>query len=82
MIEIMHIVIAKVDTVLFEGEAYSLTVPAVGGEMTVLGGHMPLVTTLKAGEARIRLAAAGTPKIFPLSGGVLEVRNDGATVIL
>ncbi len=78
----MHIVIAKVDEVLFEGEAYSLTVPATAGEMTVLGHHEPLITTLKAGEARVHLVANDSPKTFPISGGVLEVRSDGATVIL
>ena len=78
----MHVVIAKVDEVLFEGEAHSLTVPGADGEMTVLGRHMPLITTLKPGEARVHVAAGDTPKIFPIQGGVLEVRADGATVIL
>lgn len=78
----MHVVIAKVDEVLFEGEAYSLTVPGAEGEMTVLSRHEPLITTLKAGEARVHLVAGDTPKLFPIQGGVLEVRSDGATVIL
>lgn len=78
----MHIVIAKVDEVLFEGEAYSLTVPGAAGEMTVLGHHEPLITTLKAGEARVRLSPGEAPQVFAISGGVLEVRSDGATVIL
>ncbi len=78
----MHVVIAKVDEVLFEGEAYSLTVPGKEGEMTVLGEHMPLITTLKQGEARVHLAAGDEPQIFSIEGGVLEVRRDGATVIL
>ena len=78
----MKVVIAKVDEVLFEGQAISLTVPGADGEMTVLGHHMPLITTLKAGEARVRLAPNAEPKVFPISGGVLEVRADGATVIL
>lgn len=78
----MHIVIAKVDEVLFEGEAYSLTVPGAEGEMTVLGHHEPLITTLNAGEARVHIAAGDEPKTFQISGGVLEVRADGATVIL
>lgn len=78
----IHLVIAKVDEVLFEGEAYSLTVPGADGEMTVLGAHMPLITTLKAGEARVRLAPNAEPKTFSIQGGVLEVRQGGATVIL
>lgn len=84
----MHIVIAKVDEVLFEGEAYSMTVPATAGEMTVLGHHEPLITTLKVGIVTVRPASAqgsgeaSEPKVFQISGGVLEVRSDGATVIL
>ncbi len=78
----MHIVIAKVDEVFFDGEAYSLTAPGTDGEMTVLAEHMPLVTTLKAGELLVRESAGAAPKIFPIVSGVLEVRHDGATVIL
>jgi F-type H+-transporting ATPase subunit epsilon len=78
----MRVVIAKVDKVLFEGEAYSLTVPGASGEMTVLGHHEPLITTLKAGEARVRLTQNGEQRIVPISGGMLEVRAEGATVIL
>lgn len=78
----MHIVIAKVDEVLFEGEAYSLTVPGAMGEMTVLGNHEPLITTLTAGEARVHIMQGDTPKVIPVDGGVLEVRAEGATVIL
>lgn len=77
----MHIVLAKVDEVYFDGEAHSLTVPGSEGEMTILGEHMPLVTTLKAGEIIVRMES-GEEKKFPVDGGVLEVRHDGATVIL
>ena len=76
----MHIVIAKVDEVLFEGEAESLTVPGAAGEMTVLGHHEPLVTTLKPGIATIR--ANGTEKEFRIESGILEINPTGATVIL
>ncbi len=64
-----------------------MSVPAAEGEMTVLGGHMPLITTLKQGNIVVRLAAAqgsgeAKEKIFPIRSGILEVRRDGATVIL
>ena len=78
----MHIVIAKVDEVLFEGEAYSMTLPGAAGEMTVLGHHEPLITTLKPGEVRVRTAPNAEPQTFKIQSGVLEVRADGATVIL
>jgi len=77
----MHVVIAKVDEVYFDGEAESLTASGVEGEMTILGGHMPLVTTLKQGNLIVRVNGE-SEKIFPVVEGVLEVRHDGATVIL
>jgi F-type H+-transporting ATPase subunit epsilon len=78
----MHLVIAKVDEIFFDGEAYSLTAPGSEGEMTVLAEHEPLVTTLKKGELVVHEAAGSQPKKFSVESGVLEVRRDGATVIL
>ena len=78
----MHLVIAKVGETLFDGEAYSLNAPGVSGEMTVLGHHEPLITTLKAGDLRVHVQAGDEPRLFAITGGILEVRSDGATVIL
>lgn len=78
----MHVVIAKVSEVLYDGEAESLTVPGAAGEMTILGHHEPLITTLKAGEIRLRTSKEGAPQIFQVTQGVLEVSPQGATVIL
>ncbi len=78
----MHVVIAKVDEVLFEGEAYSLTVPGAAGEMTILSHHEPLISTLKKGEARVRESASSEPKLFAIESGVVEVNGTSATVIL
>jgi len=76
----MHVVIAKVDQNLFDGEADSLTVPGSAGEMTILPEHMPLVTTLKSGTITVR-GEKGTQE-FKVESGLLEIRRDGATVIL
>ncbi len=78
----MHIVIAKVDETLYDGEAVSMTVPGTDGEMAVLGSHMPLITTLKAGAIVVREAGAHEPRRLMIDGGILEVRRDGATVVL
>jgi F0F1-type ATP synthase epsilon subunit len=48
--------------------------------MTVLTHHEPLVTTLKPGTITVRSREG--EKTFPVEGGVLEVRPDGATIIL
>ncbi len=76
----MKVVIAKVDENLYDGEATSVTLPASAGEMTVLGNHEPLITTLKSGVITVR--AESGEQTFPIESGVLEVRHDGVTVIL
>ncbi len=79
----MKVTIAKVDETLFDGEAESLTVPAVSGEMTILGEHMPLITTLKGGTVTVRGKNIPDEKqFFEIKGGVLEVRQDGVTIVL
>jgi F-type H+-transporting ATPase subunit epsilon len=57
-----------------------VTLPGKDGEMTILANHEPLITTLKKGVITVRTSAE--EKTFPIEGGVLEVRHDGATVIL
>ncbi|MES2202773.1 MAG: hypothetical protein V4474_00370 [Patescibacteria group bacterium] len=84
----MHVVIAKVNEVLYDGEADSLTVLGAAGEMTILGHHEPLITTLKPGTITVRLAHRATAEggaseqTFAVQSGVLEVRSEGATVLL
>lgn len=77
----MHVVIAKVDEVFFDGEAKSMTLPGSDGEMTVLPEHEPLISTLKAGTITVR-PVSGENVAFEIEGGVLEVTGSGATVIL
>ena len=76
----MHVTVAKVDEIYFDGEADSLSVAGALGQMTILPEHMPLVTTLKPCTLVIR--ANGETKKFEIEGGILEVRRDAATVIL
>lgn len=78
----MHLIIAKVNESLFDGEAQSVTVPGAQGEMTVLTHHEPLITTLKAGTIVVRQLADVEPLQIPVEGGMLEVRKDGVIVLL
>lgn len=78
----MKVLVAKVGEVLFDGEAYSITLPAVQGEITVLAHHMPVVTPLKAGVVRIHDTQGSTPREFAIESGVLEVTGEGVVVLL
>ncbi len=76
----MQVHIAKVNGVLWSGEAKSLTVPGSEGEMTILTGHIPLASALKAGRITVRSQAG--EEFFDIESGVLEVSPKGATVLL
>jgi F-type H+-transporting ATPase subunit epsilon len=79
----MKLVIAKVNEIYFDGEATSVTLPGAAGELTVLGHHEPLITTLKEGVITVRADHLENGQVtFPITKGLLEVRSDGATVIL
>ena len=65
---------------LFSGEAQMITMPGVEGEMGVLGGHAPLLTTLNIGEIMLHLAD-GETEYIAVSGGVVEVRPDKVIVL-
>ncbi len=53
--------------------------PGTVGELGVLPNHAPLVTSLQAGELRVKTADGEEP--FFISGGFLEVKNDIVTVL-
>ena len=65
---------------LFSGDAQMITMPGVEGEMGVLGGHAPLLTTLNIGEITLR-RADGETEYVAVSGGVVEVRPDKVIVL-
>ena len=76
----MRVVIAKVHENLFAGEALSLSARTTEGEVTILPKHEPFVANLSEGAVIVR-TAEGEQK-FDISGGVLEVSNNQATVLL
>ncbi len=77
----MHIHIAKTDGILWSGEADALVAPATEGEVTILKGHVPLATILRAGNLSVRTKDR---ELFTcaIERGVLEVTATSATVLL
>ena len=76
-----HLTITDIAAVVFEGDARSLACVGALGDMVVLPGHMPLVTTLKAGTIRV-IDKEGESHEFPATSGILEVTPQHVTVLL
>jgi F-type H+-transporting ATPase subunit epsilon len=77
-----NLTIANVGENLFAGEAISVTLPGAEGVFTVMAGHEPFVTPLKAGIALVK-TPEGEETSFTLGeGGILEASGGQATVLL
>ena len=65
---------------LFSGSIESLQITGSEGELGIMPGHAPLLTSLKPGMARI-VKKGGKEEIIYLSGGLLEVQPRSVTVL-
>ena len=75
------VIISRVDGTLFLGQAESLTVPAVLGEMMVLPHHEPLIALLGNGTITVRKSETDLEK-FEITSGLIEISNNSATVLV
>ncbi len=61
-------------------ELLEITVPGFAGELNILPGHAPLMTTLDAGILRYKLKSGETKK-FAISWGYCQVSVEGVNVL-
>lgn len=61
-------------------EVEQVSLPTQDGEITILQNHIPLVSILKPGELRYK--KNGEDFALAVSGGFVEVREDGSVVVL
>ena len=64
---------------MFQGQADLVSLPGEAGEIGILPIHSPLLTILKYGIIKVRLAE--TEKVFTVFGGVAEVQPDQITIL-
>jgi len=74
-----HCEIVSQDRRVFSGDVDMVIAPGADGVMGILPDHMPLLSTLKVGELKVRRGA--DEEVYAVSGGVIEVRPDGVTVL-
>lgn len=67
--------------IVVEQELEMIIVPAAYGEMQILKGHSPLITTLSTGILRWKLKADDQIKSLVISWGYCEVTPEGVTIL-
>ena len=63
-----------IDREIFVGEAKSLTVPSVTGQLQILAEHTPLISLLREGEVVIE-SSDGSIQKLPIASGTVEVTD-------
>jgi len=66
--------------VIYEGHVDEVNIPGVEGEIGVLYGHSPLITSLHAGE--VTYMVDGKTELLCVSWGFAEVLNDKVTILV
>jgi len=77
----LHLTVAKIDGLAFEGEVDSVTLPGVDGEMTILADHEALISPLGAGTVVVNQSKEDSTT-FSIKEGTLEISNNKATVLI
>jgi F-type H+-transporting ATPase subunit epsilon len=71
--------IVSQDRTVFTGDVDIVVLPGAAGEMGILPGHAPVLTSLKFGIIKVR--QKGKEEVFTVAGGIAEVQPQIVTVL-
>ena len=77
----VQIDVVSAEESIFSGEAEFVVAPAKMGEVGIYPNHAPMITTLKSGSLKIKLADKKEEHLIYVSGGILEVQPGIITVL-
>ncbi len=75
-----HLVVSSPDGKLFDGDALMLTLRGVEGDLAIMSGHVPFVTSVVPCRCRITLPDDAIRE-GDVSGGLLTVSDDCVTLL-
>ncbi|HEY2629155.1 MAG TPA: F0F1 ATP synthase subunit epsilon [Usitatibacter sp.] len=80
MAKTLQVEIVSAEQEVFSGAAEMVIAPGEGGELGILPEHVPLLTRVKPGTVRVKLAG-GAEEVIYVSGGMMEVQPDRVTIL-
>jgi F-type H+-transporting ATPase subunit epsilon len=81
MVATVHIDVVSAEESIFSGEAEFIAAPAQMGEVGIYPHHAPMITSIKPGALRIKLADKNEEQLIYISGGILEVQPGVVTLL-
>lgn len=77
----IHVDVVSAEEQIFSGEAEFVALPGESGELGIYPMHTPLITRIRPGSVRIKLAGSDQEELVFVAGGILEVQPDNVTVL-
>ncbi|MEK9720885.1 MAG: F0F1 ATP synthase subunit epsilon [Quisquiliibacterium sp.] len=77
----IHVDVVSAEASIFEGEAEFVALPGESGELGIYPRHTPLITRIRPGAVRIKLAGRDEEEFVFVAGGILEVQPRRVTVL-
>jgi F-type H+-transporting ATPase subunit epsilon len=81
MANTIHVDVVSAEQAIFSGEAEFVVLPGEAGELGVYPKHTPLITRIKPGSVRIKVANQSEEELVFVAGGILEVQPNVITVL-
>ena len=81
MANTVQIDIVSAEESIFSGMAEFVAAPSIMGEVGIYPHHAPMITALKFGSVRIKLAEKNEDQLIFISGGILEVQPGHITIL-
>lgn len=75
-----HLIISTPDGSVYDGRSEGLILRAALGDLAVLAGHAPMITTVQPGLCRI-LLPDDLERHAQIDGGLLSVSKDAVTLL-
>ncbi len=81
MAHTIHVDVVSAEEQIFTGEAEFVALPGEAGELGIYPKHTPLITRIRPGAVRIKVAGQADDEFIFVAGGILEVQPNAVTVL-
>lgn len=81
MANTLHVEVVSSNAHIFSGEAEFIVLPGEESQLGIYPRHAPLLTKIRPGEVRIRIAGQEKEELIFVAGGMLEVQPFEVTVL-
>ena len=81
MANTIHVDVVSAESLIFSGEAEFVSLPGETGELGIYPRHTPLITRIRPGAVRIKVAGRDEEELVFVAGGILEVQPNAVTVL-